>query len=112
MENELQNGIHESNTVTIPEAEYEELLSLKAHHAELEQQVQWLMEQVQLAKHKQFGVSSEKSEYDQSCLFNETEVSADEKAPEPELVEVEKHYRKKAHESEGRLPPDLPVEVV
>lgn len=112
MENELQNGIHGSHTVTISEAEYKELLSLKAHHAELEQQVQWLMEQVQLAKHKQFGVSSEKSEYDQSCLFNEAEVSADEKTAEPELIEIEKHYRKKARESEGRLPPDLPVEVV
>lgn len=112
MENELQNGILERTTVTISEAEYAELLSLKAHHAELEQQVQWLMEQMRLAKHKQFGMSSEKSEYDQSSLFNEAEVSANEKATEPELVEIEKHYRKKAHESDGRLPLDLPVEVV
>jgi transposase len=112
MENELQNGICESNTVTITAIEYKELLSLKAHHAELEQQVQWLMEQMQLMKHKQFGASSEKSEYDQECLFNEPEVSADENVPEPELVEIEKHYRKKVRESEGRPPPDLPVEVV
>jgi len=36
-----------------------------AEIAELKQQVNWLMEQLKLSKHRQFGTSSEKSEYDQ-----------------------------------------------
>ena len=33
--------------------------------AELEQQLQWFMAQIRLAKHKQFGVSSEQTNVDQ-----------------------------------------------
>jgi transposase len=33
--------------------------ALKAENERLRDQVQWLMEQFRLAKHKQFGVSSE-----------------------------------------------------
>lgn len=98
-----------AETVTIPRAEYE---SLKTHNAELSQQVNWLMEQMRLARHRQFGSSSEKSEYDQIDFFNEAEANADTHAAEPELTVVEKHYRKKVSESGDRLPPDLPVEIV
>jgi hypothetical protein len=70
------------------------------------------MEQLKLAKHRQFGASSEKSTYDQLNFFNEAEATAIEAAPEPELQEVEKHYRKKARAAADRLPPDLPVEIV
>ncbi len=45
-------------------------------------------------------------------LFNEAEVLADEKEPEPKLAEVQSHYRKAAKQSKDRLPADLPVEVV
>ena len=58
-------------TITIPKAEYD---ALKADVADLNQQLQWLMEQVRLGKHHRFGASSEKSEYDQPNLFNEAEV--------------------------------------
>jgi transposase len=105
-----------AETVTIPRVEYE---TLKAEHgaqkeqiAELSQQVQWLMEQMRLARHKQFGTSSEKSEYNQINFFNEAESNADTRSAEPELAVVEKHYRRKAAESKDRLPPDLPVEIV
>jgi len=108
MSNELNHNISDE-TIMVSRAEYE---SLKAQLAELSQQNKWLMEQMRLSKHRQFGASSEKSEYDQPNLFNEAEASADEKAPEPELAVVEKHYRKKASESKDRLPPDLPVEVI
>jgi transposase len=67
---------------------------------------------VRLAKHRQFGASSEKSEYGQLNLFNEAELTADEHADEPALCEVEKHYRQKAKRGADRLPPELPVEVV
>jgi L-ribulose-5-phosphate 3-epimerase UlaE len=41
--------------------------------AELENQVQWLMNQLCLAKHKQFGASSEQTDLNQLNLFNEAE---------------------------------------
>jgi len=56
------------------------------------------MEQFRLAQHRRFGASSEKSEYDhpgQLNLFNEAEISSDILVPEPELCEVEKHFRKR-----------------
>ena len=91
-----------SETVTISRSEYEEMKT----------QIHWLMEQLRLTKHRQFGVSSEKSEYDQVNLFNEAEVFAEPLAAEPALTEVERHYRKKRRELPGSLPEDLPVEVV
>lgn len=95
-------------TVTIPAEEYD---FLKAKITQLNQQVEWLMEQMRLAKHRQFGASSEKSEYEQANLFNEAEASA-EPAAGAELTEVEKHYRKRRREAKDRLPEDLPVEIV
>jgi transposase len=94
----------EEKTVTISEREYEQMKA----------QIQYLMEQLKLTKHRQFGVSSEKSEYDldQLNLFNEAEAFAEPIAAEPALVEIEKHYRKKRRELPNRLPEDLPVEVV
>ena len=78
--------------VTIPAEEYEDL---KAHAQQLQQQVDYLLEQVRLARRRQFGASSEKSEYDQINLFDEAEAYAMPLAAEPELCEVEKHARRK-----------------
>ena len=91
-------------TVTIPKIEYD----TKKH------QIEWLMEQLNLSKHRQFGVSSEKSEYDcnQLNLFNEAEATADKSADESELIEIEKHYRKRKRSATDRLPDNLPVEVI
>lgn len=93
---------------TISKSEY---ISMKEQIVELSQKVEWFMEPVRLAKLHQFGASSEKSQYDQFNLFNEAEATAEVKA-EPELVEIERHYRKKAKENADRLPLDLPVKVV
>jgi transposase len=79
--------------------------------AKLEALVKYYEEQFRLAKHKQFGVSSEKSEYDQLSIFNEAEFMA-QSTPEPELVDIEKHYRKRKNLTNDRLPEDLPVEKV
>ena len=87
-------------TITIPSSEYE---ALKGEVARLNQQVQWLMEQMRLSKHRQYGASSEKSSYEQLSLFNEAEATADANVAEPELVEVERHYRKKKRESGDRV---------
>jgi transposase len=121
-------------TVTISKAEYDTLKAehsaleaerdalenqydaLKSANARLEQQVSYLLEQMRLARRRQFGTSSEKSEYDaeQLNLFNEAEFFA---APKPDVVEpelelIERHYRRKRRELPGKLPEDLPVEVV
>jgi len=64
MGNELQNEICDTETVTISKAKYN---VLKAQYSELEEKVQWLMEQIHLARHQQFGFSSEKSEYRCPC---------------------------------------------
>ena len=80
--------------------------------AELEQQVQWFMSQIRLAKHKQFGSSSEKTDGIQLSIFNEAESSADITLPEPKLSEVKAHYRKRTRLTTDKLPKDLPIEVI
>lgn len=107
----------QGKTVTIPAEEY---AALTTQNEQLQKQVEYLLEQMRLAKHRQFGASSEKSVYDGQTdlfelLFNEAEVMASRQAVEPELTEVAKHYRKKAREggdSFHGLPEDLPVETV
>ena len=105
-------------TVTITKTEYDNLVSNlvteKDERARLERQVEYLLEQMRLVRHRQFGASSEKSEYDHSqlSLFNEAEVMAAPEQPEPELVEVEKHYRKRTRLTTDKLPEDLPIEVI
>lgn len=80
----------------------------------MEALVKYYEEQLRLSKHRQFGASSEKSEYDfgQLTIFNEAELFADANMPEPEFVEIEKHYRKRTRLTTDKLPDDLPVEVV
>lgn len=91
----------------------ENVVELKNRITEPEVLVKYYEDQFRLAKHLQFGVSSEKSEYDfgQLCLFNEAEIFARPEA-EPDLVEIEKHYRKRTHLTTDKLPDDLLVEVV
>jgi len=79
---------------------------------ELEALVKFFEEHFRLHKHRQFGASSEKSEYDQLGLFNEAEATADVEAKEPELTEVAAHFRKRTRLVTDKLPDDLPVEEV
>lgn len=99
-------------TVTISKEEYEELQALKAQNADLLQRVDFLLQQMRLARHRQFGSSSEKSEYDQVSLFDEAEATADATAAEPTVTEVQAHVRKKAAQGLEKLPEDLPVEII
>ena len=107
-----------SNTemVTISRAEYEEFQAQRKIISELESRVDVLMEALRLARHKQFGASSEKSEdtlmEQLSFLFNEAEVfSAAEK--EEETTEVKAHKRHKKHEyTLDNIPEGIPVEQV
>jgi len=113
-------------TIMISAAEYEDLKAqaagferLKAqlceyetNIAELTSKVEWLMEQVRLDRHRRFGASSEKSDSDQLNFFNEPEVTSDILVPEPELIEVEKHFRKRKNMVNCKLPEDLPLETI
>ena len=108
---------HIIETVAIPKLEYDKILSenadMRNHITELTSKVEWLMEQFRLAQHRRFGASSEKSEYDQLTLFDEAEVTSDILVPEPELVEIEKHFRKRKNMVNDKdLPDNLPVEIV
>ena len=87
--------------------------SLKLKIEKLETLVRYYEEQFRLAKHRQFGASSEKSVAldEQISLFNEAEATADKTIPEPKLIEVEKHYRKRKHLVNDNLPEDIPVET-
>ena len=99
--------------VSMPENDTE-IAMLKARISELETLVRYYEEQFRISKHRQFGASSEKSEYDftQLSIFNEAELFADANVPEPELVEVEKHYRKRTRLITDKLPEGLPVETM
>jgi transposase len=98
-------------TVTISKTEYDKLCSSVT---ELTAKVEWLMEQFRLAWHCRFGSSYEKSsDYEQLNLFNESEIVSDILVPEPELVEIEKHFHKRKNMvNQNNLPDNLPVEVV
>ena len=92
-----------------------QIMALQAEVAELKTLVKFYEEQFRLSKHRQFGASSEKSEYDfgQLSIFNEAEATADARIPEPELIEVERHYRqRKRLVNDEHLPENLPIEIV
>ena len=80
--------------------------------AELEKQVEWFLSQMRLAKHRQYGASSEQIDSNQISLFNEIETTADLTKPEPEISEVKAHYRKRTRLTTDKLPDDLPVEII
>ena len=82
-----------SETVTISKAEYE---SLKSHCAQLESELNWLKEQLQISKKKTFGSNSERTEqlYEQmSLFFNEAEALEDTENRNTEIT-VEQYKRK------------------
>ena len=80
---------------------------------ELEQQVRLLREQVDFLTRKLYGTKSEKTSAleieGQMSLFNEMESCADPDAHEPDLVEVEKHLRKRKYAGQReKLIKDIP----
>ena len=86
--------------------------TLKDRVVELEALVKFYEAQFRLARHRQFGASSEKSEYDQLEIFNEAELSADANIPEPTIAEAQRSYRRRKSLTNEKLPAELPIEVV
>ncbi len=95
---------------------------LNEQQAKLQRQsslIDQLVEQIKLARHKQFGVSSEQWSVDQMRLFNEAEAIVDreggdgddDQESDADMIAVPAHRRKRG----GRkpLPPEWPrIEVV
>ena len=77
---------------------------------QLEAKVHWFEEQFHLARHKQFGASSERSVKEQRRLFNEAEAIA-EGGPVEEFIRQKITYERK---KPGRkpIPKDLPMERI
>ena len=98
-------------TITISRGEYE---ALKSENAELNQKVEWLMEQLRLVRKKQFGASSEKTEGDAAeqlrLLFNEAEAYA--APPGPKKVTQVAHVRKQSGSVKDVVPENILVEVL
>ena len=114
MENKEKTATSTAETMTISRAEYE---SQQAQLAELKLQNQWLLEQLGLAKKRQFGSSSEKMQEglmeQLSLTHNEAEacvygtVSAT-----PEQIRAKEHERKRSRNIEDVIPEGLPVETI
>ncbi len=113
MKNVQNYDTSNAEMITISRAEYE---AQQAKIAELEQQVEILMEAIRLSRQKRFGSSSERTDddgYEQlSLLFNEAEVYADEESEKSSDVTVVSYKRHKKHEyALENIPEDIPVEV-
>jgi transposase len=78
----------------------------------LEAKVAWFEEQFRLAKHRQFGSSSEKTPVGQEAfVFNEAEAEAEPALPEPPIEVVTYRRRKTRGHREAQLA-NLPVEEI
>ena len=101
------NIIDEKNNIDLSQinrSQANEILLLK-------QEIQWLKEQLGLAKHRQFAPSTEASPPGQeTMLFNEAEVCASEEPPAPE-TEVITYTRKKIGQRD-KLVENLPTEEI
>lgn len=113
---QLFDGIMSAmGNVTISQAEYDEFLAQKHQMNEMQTQLDWLLEQLRLARHKQFGSSSERSrdkDDRQLSFFNEAEAYADPTVVEPTILTIQSYRRKQKTALKDRLPKDLPVEVI
>ncbi len=114
-------GTSNAEMITISRAEYDEknarLAAQDERISRLEDQVEVLMKALRLARHKQFGASSEKT--DESVmeqltfLFNEAEVFVEVKAEEEDVTVVSAHKRHKKHEyTLDNIPENIPKEQV
>lgn len=81
--------------------------------ASLEHKMDWLMEQIRLSQHKQFGPSSEKTTFEDqmSLVFNESEGFQRDALAEPIIEEVT-YKRKKSVGHKEEILKDLPTETI
>lgn len=90
----------------------EQNTALKTQNAQLTARVNWLEEQLRLALHRRFGVSSEQAHPDQLLLvFNEAELCAVPSAPESTLETIT-YQRRKAKGHRNAHLETLPTETI
>lgn len=102
----MKSEVKSSEAVTISKAEYESLKGLKAHCDQLESELNWIKEQLQINKKKTFGSSSERMDdlyQGVSLLFNEAELIEDIEDKSTETT-VKEHIRKKKTGCVDKLP--------
>lgn len=114
MEMTAKTSTSDTGMMTISCVEYN---ALRKENESLSQQVDWLMEQMRLAKKKTFGASSEKSREEligqMNMLFDEAELHLAIERKEEASAPVAGYTRKKRSGSvEEILPENVPVEVV
>ena len=115
MKNEKKTASNIAEMMTISRTEYE---SQQAQLAELKLQNQWLLEQLGLAKKRQFGSSSERIQEDLmdqlGLTLNEAEAYAyGTKSATPEQIAVKAHERKRQSGNVLEVVPEgTPTEVV
>jgi len=115
MEKTDMHQTSDTEMITISRTEYEAFQAQREKISALEKRVDSLLELLRLAKHKQFGASSEKTDEavmeQLSFLFNEAEVFA--AAEEENETVVAAHKRHKKHEyTLDTIPEDLPREQI
>ncbi len=103
--------------ISISRAEYDALLVAQKENAELNQKLDYLMEQLRLMKKKVFGTSSEQATKELvgqlSLLFNEAEAWSPREEEPTESTAVSAHTRqKRSSDLDEVLPEGVAVEVV
>ena len=84
--------------------------ALRSELVDMQSKLTWIIEQLSINKHKMFGASSEKSEYNQTGLF---EDSYQEVQVINNLTPEKKPNRPiKQGELSSKLPKDMPVEII
>lgn len=103
--------MNNTSAITIEELQ-KRCEKLEQQNAELTAQLNWFMEQLRLSKHRQFGVSSEKTSNEQQFfLFNEAETETKPTLEEPTLETITYKRRKKRGHRETVLE-NLPTETI
>lgn len=110
----MKYEVKSSGTVTITKVEYESLKELKEHCAQLESELNWLKEQLQINKKKTFASSFERTEqlFEQMTLFfNEAEAFEDTENRNTEIT-VQQYKRKQRTGCFDKLPENVETYVV
>lgn len=97
----------------------ERALKAEAQLKTLQEEMEYLKAQMRLLATKRFGASSEKSKHTDSnqlslfdFLFNEAETTAEPFAPEPDLITVPTHTRKKSKGKKNQVLEGLPENII
>jgi len=116
----MENTISTANEPTVESLQIE-LAAVKAELSESNKKLAWCLEQLSSHRRKLYGVSSEKTAYDNKNVqltyeMDEPEgllvVHGQEQEPEIQSIKQQRARPKKRGEMSTRLPADMPVEII